>query len=302
MRIADHPDIVVGLDHDRHALLLCRLGVTLVDPLEDFIHIHVVQLERDATGLEASELEQVADQPLDALTFLFDHLDGALSFLGPRHELRQGQRFRVAADRRERRHQFMRHVGEQLPARAIGLDQLLLPRRQIGGHAIERLGDSRDLIPAHRRRARGEIAFTKPTRRIFDRAQPRLGGTEYDQRGDRRAANQQEQHADHERRADRFSEAPHTGERRHPRHRDDGVALLDRRHDRSAPRRTKRHPGKRTATFRRRTAGRWTAIETSIAGTAPRSAAPAVATAAGGTGSASRAAPRCPPARSRCRR
>jgi hypothetical protein len=180
----------VRLDHDVHALFLRRLGVTLGDTLEHFIHVDVVQLERDATSLEAGELQQVADQPLDALAFLFDYLDGALSFLRRRHELRQCQRLGVAADRRERRHQLMRHVGEQLPARAIGLNQLLLPRRQIGGHAIERLGHRGHLVPADRRRARGEIPFTEPARRILDRAQPSLGGTKYDQRGDRRAANQ----------------------------------------------------------------------------------------------------------------
>ncbi len=98
----------------------------------------------------------------------------------------------------------MRDIGEQLTARAIGFDQLRLARRQIGGHAIERLGDRRHFIAADRRRARREIAFAKPARRIFERAQARLRGPEDHQRGDRGAGDQQQQHADRERRADRL--------------------------------------------------------------------------------------------------
>ena len=71
------------------------------------------------------------DQPLDALALLLDHLDGALPFLRGGHELRQRQRFGVAANRGQRRHQLVRHVGQQLAARAIGFDQLRLARGQI---------------------------------------------------------------------------------------------------------------------------------------------------------------------------
>ncbi len=82
MRIADHPDIVVRLDDDLDALVLRRLGVTLRHALEDLVDVDVVLLEGNAAGLEARQIEQVADQPLDALAFFLDHLDGALPFPG----------------------------------------------------------------------------------------------------------------------------------------------------------------------------------------------------------------------------
>ena len=104
--------------------------MALRDALEDLVDVDVVLLERNAAGLEAREVEQVADEPLDALAFLLDHLDGALPFLRRRHELRQRQRLGVAANRGQRRHQLVRHVGEQLTARAIGFDQLRLARRR----------------------------------------------------------------------------------------------------------------------------------------------------------------------------
>ncbi len=55
--------------------------MTLGDALEDLVDVDVVLLERNAAGLEAREVEQILDQPLDALAFLLDHLDGALPFL-----------------------------------------------------------------------------------------------------------------------------------------------------------------------------------------------------------------------------
>ena len=85
MRIADQADVVfVRLDHNRDALVLRRLRVTLRHPLEELVDVDVLERERNAAGLEAREVEQILDQPLDALAFLVDHLDGALPFLGRR--------------------------------------------------------------------------------------------------------------------------------------------------------------------------------------------------------------------------
>ena len=78
------------------------------------------------------------------------------------------ERLGVAANRRQRRHQLVRDVGEQLTPRAVGLDELRLPRRKIGGHAIERVGDRRHFVAADCRRAGGEIALAKPPRRLLD--------------------------------------------------------------------------------------------------------------------------------------
>ncbi len=81
-RIAHHPNVIVmRFDHDRHALVLGGLGVALGDALEDLVDVDVLLLEGQAAGLESSEIEQVLDEPLDALALLLDHLDGALPFL-----------------------------------------------------------------------------------------------------------------------------------------------------------------------------------------------------------------------------
>ena len=83
-----------------------------------------------------------------------------------------------------------------------------------------------------------------PNRRAASstRAQPRLRRPEDHQRGDRRAADQQQQRADGERRADLVGDAAQSGQRRHPHHRDDLIVVLDRRHHRAAARRAERRP------------------------------------------------------------
>ena len=115
------------------------------------------------------------------------------------------ERFGVAANRGQRRHQLVRHVGQQLAARAIGFDELRLARRQIGGHAIERVGDRRHFIAADRRRARGQIAFAKSARRVLDGAQARLRRPEDHERGDRPCRRSATARANRERRADGFA-------------------------------------------------------------------------------------------------
>jgi len=157
-----------------------------------------------------------------------DHLHRALPFLRIGRELRQRECFRVAANRGQRRHQLVRHIGEQLPPRAIGLHQLRLPRRQVGGHAIERGRDRGDFIAANLGRARGEIAFTKTAGRLLDRAQPRLRRPEDHERRHRGAADEQQERADHQRRAERFGDPARARERRHPHHGHDLIVVLDR--------------------------------------------------------------------------
>jgi len=261
-RIAHHANVVfMRIDDDLDALLLRRPGVTLRDTLEDLVDVDVVLLEGNAAGLEPRQVEQILDEALDALAFFLDHLDRALPFLRRRDELGQCERFGVAANRGERRHQLVRHIGKQLATGAIGFDELRLTRSEIGGHAIERIGDRGHFIAADRRGAGGEIAFTKPVRRVFEGAQARLRRPEDDERRDRRAGDQQEQHAKRERRADGFGEALKSRQRRHPDNGDHRVFMTNRRHHRATARRAEhaRHGAGRRATIRGR------AAETAIA-------------------------------------
>ena len=262
-RIAHHPNVIVmRFDRDRDALVLRGLGVALEDALEDLVDGDVVQFERDAAGLESREVEQILDEAFDALALLLDHLDGALPFLRRRRELRQRQRLGIAANRGERRHQLMRDIGEQLTPRPIGFEQLRLARRQIRGHAVEGIGDGGHFISAGRRGTRREVAFAKPVGRVLQGAQPRLRGPEDDERSDRGAGDEQQDHAKSQRRADRLDETADARERRHPDHGHDRVVVLNRRDHRAATRRTeqprpgavRRRPsspleGRRTATI-----------------------------------------------------
>ena len=100
----------------------------------------------------------------------------------------------------------MRDIGEQLTARAIGFDQLRLARREIGGHAIEGMRDRRHFIAADRRGARREIAFAESVGRVFEGAEPRLRGPEDHERRDGGAGDEQEDHAERQRHADRLGE------------------------------------------------------------------------------------------------
>ena len=158
----------------------------------------------------------------------------------------------------------MRHIREQLTPRAIGFDQLRLARREIGGHAIEGIRDRGHLISADRRGARREIAFAKPVGGVFEGAKPRLRRPEDHERGDRGTGNEQQEHAERQRRADRLGETAQSGERRDPDHGDDRLVVLDRRHYWSTTWRTE-HP--RHAAVRRRPSG---AVERRGTATVPR--------------------------------
>ena len=73
---------------------------------------------RAAAAFEPREIEQVADDALEPMRFLVDDArDSARASRLIERQLGHRQRFDVAAHRRERRHQLVRDVGEQLPAR-----------------------------------------------------------------------------------------------------------------------------------------------------------------------------------------
>ena len=74
-------------------------------------------------------------------------------------QLRHRERFDVAAHRRQRRHQFVRHVREQLTARLIGGFERARAARQLVGHLVER---SRERRPPRRRRDPGARAIRSP--------------------------------------------------------------------------------------------------------------------------------------------
>ena len=84
-------------------------------------------------------------------------------------QLGHAERLDVAADRRQRRHQLVRHVGEQLAARAIGFGQRRRAAVEIGGHAVERARERADLVAAGFGRAHVGASLAERARRLLER-------------------------------------------------------------------------------------------------------------------------------------
>ena len=189
---------------DRHldAALFRGPAVAREHAAEDILERNVLRVEGVAAAFEPRKIEQVADNVLDALGFVAD--DGQIAFARLRIE-RTGverKRFEIAAHARQRRHQLVRHIRQQLAPGAIGIDELRLPGGQIAGHAVERGGDRGHLVAANLRRAGGDVAFAEASRRVLEGMEPRLRGPEDHERGERRAAHEQQQRANRDRHAD----------------------------------------------------------------------------------------------------
>ena len=90
------------------------------DAAEQIRHCDLLEGERAAAAFEAREVEQIADQLLELLRLFADDRQVARLRLLVEREVGHAERFGVAADRGQRRHQLVRDVGEELPAGAVG--------------------------------------------------------------------------------------------------------------------------------------------------------------------------------------
>ena len=95
------------------------------------------------------------------------------------HRGRQRQRFEIAAHRRQRRHQLVRDVGQQLPPRSIGVAQFLDASVQVGGHAVEAAGQRGHFVTAVLGRADGGLAGADRGRGLLQAAQPAMDRAEH---------------------------------------------------------------------------------------------------------------------------
>ena len=102
----------------------CRSMTWLEQPLERE-HPHV---ERADTVLEPRQIDQVLDDPIEPPCLAIQGLEVALARRRVERELRHLQRFEIAAHRRQRRLQLVRHVGQHLAAQAIDGAQRLVAR------------------------------------------------------------------------------------------------------------------------------------------------------------------------------
>ncbi len=92
-------------------------------------------------------------------------------------QVRHSERLDVAADGGQRRHQLVRHVGEQLPPGSVGGLERVGPLLELAGHLVERARERGDLVAAGLGRPDPKLAradrarcFLKSTQPLFGRA------------------------------------------------------------------------------------------------------------------------------------
>ena len=103
-------------------------------------------VQRELVRVEAGEVEEVGDQSFEPTRLRRDHVGGADARV---HALdgAVGDRLRVAADRRERRAEVVRHAEQEralVPAGDV----------EVVGHRVDRVGEAGELVVAHVRRCR----------------------------------------------------------------------------------------------------------------------------------------------------
>ena len=210
-----------------------RHAVPLGDAIEQRGHRHVGRLDVHAAAFEPRQVQQVADERLEALRLLGDDSQVALAGRLVANDRRHGQRLEIAADGRQRRHQLVRDVGQQLAAHQVGLVQLVEARLELGRHPVERRRQGRDLVAAALGRARRRVAGPQGRRGGFQRSQPAAGGRQDEEHDPQRAHHQQQRAGSQQRRAvggQRRLDGPARRQHRHP-----PAHLAARTHGRKAP-------------------------------------------------------------------
>ena len=135
-------DAVEVRGHHRHALrhLRAQLDALFLEQLahrrdrvlDDFLHVHRTGMPLDVARLELGDVEDLVDQPRQALAFLDD--DAELARALGRLEVRVvAQDLREGADRGERRAQFVRHGRDEIVLQPVEFLQAL-----VGGRAAPR--------------------------------------------------------------------------------------------------------------------------------------------------------------------
>ena len=156
------------------------------DVLEQPLHGERAHLERSDAVLVPREIEQVFHDAVEPQRFTGDGVEIARPRRRVAVDAGHLQRFEISAHRRQRRFQLVRDVREHLTAETVERAHRLIARRELGGHAVERPRDMRDLVAAMLGRSRRQIAGAEPIGRRLERTQPPSGGSEDEHRRDRR--------------------------------------------------------------------------------------------------------------------
>ena len=89
-------------------------------------------------ALEPRQIEQVADDVLEAIGLVVDDTEIAAARGVVERDIGHPQRLDITENRRERRRQLVRDVGQQLAPRAVRGLERLRALLQLAGHLIER--------------------------------------------------------------------------------------------------------------------------------------------------------------------
>ena len=164
--------------------------MTIRHPREQIPHRDRLASQPLAAPFEPREVEQIPDDRFELVRLLLDDREIALPGLLVDREVGHAERLDVAANRRQRRHQLVRDVGQELAAGAIGLRERRRAAVEVGGHAIERARERADLVAAGLGRPHVGVPVAERARRLLERAEPLVGGAEDEQRRQRRANSQ----------------------------------------------------------------------------------------------------------------
>ena len=112
-----------------------------VGTLADALHVHLLAGEREAVRVELREVEDVADEPLEARRLGRDHVERRALVT---HEP-LAQRLDVTADRGQRGAQLVRDRHEEVPLALLGLGEAR-------GHLPQPVGEVPDLAASRHAR------------------------------------------------------------------------------------------------------------------------------------------------------
>ena len=105
-------------------------------------------LERHRAGLEPGEVEELLDQPAQALDLLEHRVEGLGIGVGDAVD----EVLEDGLERGDGRAQLVRHVGDEVAPHAVGFGE-------VGGHPVERPGQLTDLVARRRTHAAVVVAL-----------------------------------------------------------------------------------------------------------------------------------------------
>ena len=171
-------DLADELDGPRRQLAF----VPRLHAVEQRADRHVLVTHGGASAFESSQVEQIADDPFQAMRLLIDDPKVAVARGLVEIQLRHRQCLDVAAHRREWRHQFMRHIRQELTPRLVRRFECPRAVGELVAHLVERSRQRRNLVTTAVGSARRHVARTEADGRLLELLHPAARRPEHEQR------------------------------------------------------------------------------------------------------------------------